>query len=64
MPQLLKPMCPRACALQQEKPHNEKTAHSSKRAAPVCNNEDPAQPKINRLFFFFKECLPKEVMFR
>ena len=53
VPQLLKPVCPRACAPQQEKPLQWEARPLQWRAAPaLCNsrkpvhsNEDPMQPK-------------------
>ena len=47
-PQLLKPACPRACALQQEKPPHWE-AHISQLEKSLPNNQDPAQPKINKI---------------
>jgi len=40
VPQLLKPACPRACALQQEKPHNEKIMHHNERVAPPATTRE------------------------
>ena len=54
-PQLLKPVCPGACALQQEKPPKWEASAMQLESSPcspqlemlTCSNEDPAQPKIN-----------------
>ena len=55
-PQLLKPMCPRAHAQQQEKPpqweaRTPQLEHSSymlQLEKSLCSNKDPAWPKINK----------------
>ena len=55
VPQLLKPECPRACALKQEKPPQRET-HTPQPESSPCgpqleksshSNKDPAQPKVN-----------------
>ena len=53
VPQLLKPACPRAWALQEKPPQWE--AHAPQQSSPhslqwklVQSNEDPMQPKINK----------------
>jgi len=54
VPQLLKPNCPRACTLQQEKPPQgeahtpqpESSPHSQQPEKSPHSNKDPAQPKI------------------
>ena len=43
--QLLKPMCPRACAPQEKPLQGE--AHAPQLEKSLCSNEDPAQPKTN-----------------
>ena len=56
MPQLLKPVCPRACALQQEKPHQWEAFTLQLKNSPslrqleksLSSKEDLAQPKINK----------------
>jgi len=56
MPQLLKPMCPRACALQPEKPHQCETFILQLKKSPYLmqlekslgRKEDLAQPKIHK----------------
>ena len=62
-PHLLQPTCPRACAMQQEKPQQGE-AHASQQSSPGLpqlekdphSNEDPAQPKINEYMkLFFKK---------
>ena len=57
-PRLPKPLCPRAHALQQEKPAttmrspgtvtSDTPAHHSYREKPLCTNEDPVQPKMEK----------------
>ena len=59
---LLKPMCPRACTLQQEKPPQweapalqlESSPCSSQQEKTPSSSEDPAQPKINKIILFLK----------
>ena len=54
VPQLLRPACPRACALQQEKPlqreaqalPQESSAHTLHLEKPHAQYKDPSQPKI------------------
>ena len=56
-PQLLKPTCPRAHTLQQEKPPQRKARKAQLECSPrslqlersPCSNEDPAQPKIKQI---------------
>ena len=63
VPQLLKPVCPRACAPQQEKPQQWEACSPQRRVAParrnwrrpVHSNEDPKQPKINKEINLFKK---------
>ena len=53
---LLKPLCPRPCALQQERPlqwearapRPERSSHSPQPEKAVRSSEDPVQPKINK----------------
>ena len=52
-PQLLKPVCPRACATQQEK-SLQGEAHAPQQSSPCmlqlekAGNKDPAEPKLNK----------------
>ena len=59
-PQLLS-LCPRACAPQQEKPQQRESPEVRLEGNPLlpatreqCSEEDPAQLKMNKFFFFFK----------
>ena len=49
MLQVLKPPCPEPVLRNKTSLHNEKPVHHNWRR-PLCGNEDPVQPKLNKSF--------------